>query len=79
MRLRVLGAVKVNSFLCINSIVNVNVNVNANVNVTFHHMMQYRLGYQILSMSMSTLIPRYNNQLNKMEFLKLAAVAEWIK
>ena len=33
----------------------------------------------ILSMSMSILIPRYHHQLNNIEFLKLAAVAEWIK
>ena len=33
----------------------------------------------LLSMLMSILIPRYHKQLNKIEVLKLAAVAEWIK
>ena len=32
-RLRVLGPVKVNSFLCISSVVNANVSYNVNVNV----------------------------------------------
>ena len=42
-------------------------------------MMQYRLGYQILSMLMSIFIPRYHNQLNNIDFFKLAAVGEWKK
>ena len=38
--------------------------------------MQYRLGYQIQSMLMSILIPRYHNKLNNIDFFKLATVAE---
>ena len=37
-----------------------------------------KAGYCV-NVDVNILLPRYHNQLNNMEFLKLAAVAEWIK